>query len=239
MRSSWWRAGAVLVGACLVVGCTTVEEAPCVPGESRACACSSGATGAQVCADDGSSLGECVCTESDGGQHLEDDAASESDAGAVQDAGRELDGGHDAGRERDAGGSTRPDAGPPPEPDAGPPAECTVIPQGGCEPWEACRMVLGWRDVPAHCSPAGTMPETEYDETVHCYDVENDRDLCEAGLYCNRRVGRCVRHCNPGGVPCPDYWSMKYVRNEEQYCCSDIEAAPTAPYCTRTWVPCY
>lgn len=38
----------------------------CVPGQSIACACPNGDTGAQVCNDDGASYGPCIC-EGDGG----------------------------------------------------------------------------------------------------------------------------------------------------------------------------
>lgn len=45
----------------------------CVPGASKACACTNGATGAQVCAADGKSFGECTC---EGGGTVSDSQAT-------------------------------------------------------------------------------------------------------------------------------------------------------------------
>lgn len=60
----------------------------CVPGESRACTCSSGLSGAQLCNAEGSALEACVCDH---------DAAVPVDAGESQDAAvAELDAGIDA-----------------------------------------------------------------------------------------------------------------------------------------------
>jgi hypothetical protein len=39
----------------------------CVPGASKACTCTNGSMGAQVCAADGNSYGECTCEDGSGG----------------------------------------------------------------------------------------------------------------------------------------------------------------------------
>jgi hypothetical protein len=46
---------------------STTATTTCLPGEQRACACAGGATGTQVCAADGKSLGACACAGAGGG----------------------------------------------------------------------------------------------------------------------------------------------------------------------------
>lgn len=68
----------VFFAAATIAGCGGTEARPgsgdagdaglvtavpsCIPGRSVSCACTNGATGAQVCATNGSSYGDCVCT---------------------------------------------------------------------------------------------------------------------------------------------------------------------------------
>jgi hypothetical protein len=59
----------------------------CVPGQSIACACPNGDTGAQICNDDGASYGPCVCEGDDGG----------GDGGTGDDGGTGTGGGSGTG----------------------------------------------------------------------------------------------------------------------------------------------
>lgn len=43
--------------------CVFDDSTVCVPGSSTGCSCSNGRTGSQVCNDDGSAYGACVCTD--------------------------------------------------------------------------------------------------------------------------------------------------------------------------------
>jgi hypothetical protein len=69
----------------------------CDPGRSEACACPTGAMGAQTCADDGQRWLECVCG-----------ASPDSDAGPSADAGGGA-GGHGGGGTQGGGGKPQPD----------------------------------------------------------------------------------------------------------------------------------
>lgn len=55
--------GAIAAGGATVATSEPVEapELLCVPGQSVSCACSDGASSAQVCAEDGQSFGACDC----------------------------------------------------------------------------------------------------------------------------------------------------------------------------------
>lgn len=170
-------------------------EPVCTPGEARACACSSGAMGAQVCSEDGARLGPCECSP------LVDDAGLDVDGGVlVDDAGRAE---RDAGRfeEPDAGQPVEPDAGP--ELDAGPPPRCDLITQEGCvAPYQACRRRRGGPYSLPHsgepdCFPIGTAPE--WTSGTQCWgeDADGGRlDLCGRGLFC-QSFNKCVRFCDP------------------------------------------
>ena len=50
------------LGGC-VAGCPT--DSVCEPGETQDCVCTDGRDGAQSCAEDGESWGECACTGDD------------------------------------------------------------------------------------------------------------------------------------------------------------------------------
>ncbi|WP_053233304.1 hypothetical protein [Sandaracinus amylolyticus] len=184
---------ALAVALLLLAACSSPDPAPpvCAPGESRACICSGGASGEQVCDDEGESLGPCECGVMDGG------GGAVNDAGAL-DAGPEID-----ASARDAGvDGARPDAGRDGGRDSGPPPECNVVPQSGCDTGDACRLSeVGGRSPgigPPECVPSG--PQRE-DETC-----DDDSD-CRAGLFC---VTVCRRYCVPGGVACPDVEGSAY-----------------------------
>lgn len=191
-RGRIWWAGLVAIA----VGCSSAPpiDRVCTPGESRACTCSSGAMGAQVCVEDGARLGPCECRG-------DVDASTALDAGPVPvDAGRLPDAGRDAGR----------DSGPP---DAGPPwGTCWLVPQAGCAEGEACRNLPRsegpetWPTAPPSgapgCEPAGYLGEWEtLSDASRCLNAEY-RDVCAAGLFCYYRRG-CYRYCDPDGEPCP------------------------------------
>lgn len=190
------RRGAWLVVTMIACACSGPAEPACTPGESRACTCPSGAAGAQVCADDGTRLGACVCAELDAG---------------VSDAGRELDASQplrDAGA-RDAYVPPRPDAGPP---DAGPPwGECWLATQAGCEDGQACRLPR-YADDGGVREPRCEWPQGDFGPGTGghpccdqwCFDSEG-RDLCAPGLFCGSAGGAsgCLRYCDPDGEACP------------------------------------
>lgn len=172
--------------AMVLAACSEPAPMVCTPGESRSCACPTGATGAQICADDGSRLGECVCADLDGGGGEMDAGVHEHDAGS--DAGAYArDAGQDAGP---------PDAGPV---DAGPPwGECWLAPQGGCPEGYACRLRYIFPDEPREprCEPAGTLREGE----PCMLEPGTQRDPCAPGLWCSGSTvvsGRCYRYCHP------------------------------------------
>lgn len=83
---------------------TTVElDMPaeqCVPGHHEACWCMSGATGHQVCREDGMAYGHCECPDDSGGDAGTNPEASTEDAGTEPDA--DADAEADAGTELDA-----------------------------------------------------------------------------------------------------------------------------------------
>lgn len=180
--------------AMVLAACSEPAPMVCTPGESRACACPTGATGAQICADDGSRLGECVCADLDGGGGEMDAGVHEHDAGSdagapARDAGQDAgppDAGRDAGP-RDAG---PPDTGPV---DAGPPwGECWLAPQAGCPEGYTCR-VHTYDDAP-HCEPHGPPGTTTCDLRAP--------DRCPRGHVC--WAGYCRAYCDPGAMrPCP------------------------------------
>lgn len=204
MRTSTWRASAVLVGTWVVVGlgCGTEPLEPDAGQGDAGPAVDASPADAGSAEDAGHDAGRVDAGELD---------ASVPDAGPV-DAG-EVDAGSDAG------------------PDAGPPDECTVVPQSGCADGEACR-THEWVESPpgtwmrvyrVHCEPAGDLPE-HWNEGS-CGGIGGD--MCEAGLFCLFGNG-CVRYCIPGGDPCPDFWST--VRNEfQEQRCNDVEGY--APFC--------
>jgi hypothetical protein len=59
------------------------EGGACVPGQSIACACPNGDTGAQVCNEDGASYGPCICEDDGGG----DDGGTGGDGGTDGEGG--------------------------------------------------------------------------------------------------------------------------------------------------------
>lgn len=103
--SRWIVFGVCLAGA--AGGCTS----ECVPGASSACACATGAMGAQVCREDGT-FGTCMCDVAP-----RDAGTATFDGGSMPDSG-ESDGGFDAGT------TTDPDAG---GEDAGTPIEISRV----------------------------------------------------------------------------------------------------------------
>ncbi|MDB4963954.1 MAG: hypothetical protein JWP01_3953 [Myxococcales bacterium] len=81
MKVSEWRAVAAAISFC-VIACN--KDPKCVTGESVACACSTGATGAQVCRASGT-FEPCVCTTpSTPPAHPVTDAMGPRDAGTVE-----------------------------------------------------------------------------------------------------------------------------------------------------------
>jgi hypothetical protein len=121
----------------------------------------------------------------DGG--AEDAALPLADAGEVLDegaldAGVAWDAGADAGM-RDLGT----DAG------RGYDGECTLVPQSGCAPGEACRLVAG----ASVCGPVRVDALVEGDV---CTGGALGSD-CAAGLTCS--IGNCWRFCIPGSA-CAD-----------------------------------
>lgn len=208
-----WRIAMV---AAVLAGCSVAPGGPdadvelvCTPGESRACACSSGASGAQICTDDGRRLGPCTCAELDGGTGGED-------AGGERDAGAELDGGVDAGT----------DGGPR---DAGPPwGECWLVPQAACESGEACRVhdpIFPERY--PHCEPAGALAEG----AVCMLAAGTRRDPCAPGMYCSGDTvasGRCRRYCDPVEDPVCG----------EDHLGDPLECLPHAPVDGHVWHSC-
>lgn len=65
------------------------EGGACVPGQSIACACPNGDTGAQICNEDGASYGPCECTGGDDGGGGGDDGGT----GTGGDGGTDGEGG--------------------------------------------------------------------------------------------------------------------------------------------------
>lgn len=59
---------ATVAFALVVAACSDeVSTTPCAPGDAKSCACTNGDQGAQVCNEDGSAWGTCVCDGSGGG----------------------------------------------------------------------------------------------------------------------------------------------------------------------------
>lgn len=163
----------------------------CAPGESRACACANGATGAQVCSDDGDRLLACECRADDAGV-VELDAQAGIDATITLPDSGPADGGRDATIV-----ITIPDSGPR---DAFA-WDCSVVPQSGCPVGYACRLShVGGR------SPGNGAPECVRagvrDERQSCTSgtADPDADNCQRGLFC---WTTCRRYCEPFGEPCP------------------------------------
>lgn len=180
--------------ALALTACSPAPLEPlCVPGESRECACSSGATGAQVCDDTGEHFMPCACDGADGG--VEDasvaDASSAVDA-SPGDAGGLIDAGRDSGSPVDA---ARPDA---------PTWACSVVPQSGCAPGYACRLShVGGRtpgNGPPECVDAGFRGERDISCTRWSGVPDSPPDDCAEGLFC---WIVCRRYCLPSGDPCP------------------------------------
>lgn len=116
----WW-----LVGLALTMwACDDDDDAGgsgCIPGQSAACACESGATGAQVCQAD-ETFGACVCAPATDGAT---DSATGGDMGSDATA-------TDAGRDAS------------PFPDASPPDAAPVDMMPDAMPGH--RYLAGWRD---------------------------------------------------------------------------------------------
>lgn len=226
MRSSEWRAGAVLIGALVVGACGAPERGSCTD-----VVCDGGVLEGDAGRRDAGSLDAGVLR--DAGRPRDAGGGHELDAGVTRDASAARDAG---GGDRDAGadsGFRRSDAG---TSDAGSP-ECSVFPQSGCADGEACRD-LGWFRlddastiygyVAPHCEPAGALPEHYgdplYGESAHCRDlaapVGSSGDMCTADLFCIEGFGPtgCVRRCDPMGDPCPQFWSTRYARFLDQCC---------------------
>jgi hypothetical protein len=139
-----------------------------------------------------------IAPSSDAGR----DAQLEADGGDDVDAGGPIDAGRDAGSDAaiaDAGS----DAGPP---DGGPPdagwGECSIVPQSGCMPGEACRRSEsfgGPETGPPACEPAGPL-----EEGAACSTAGDD--LCSPGLFC---WVVCRRYCNTD-ADCPDRMGSPY-----------------------------
>lgn len=212
--------GAVLIAA-LALGCSSVPavEPLCTPGESRACTCPSGATGAQVCDAAGDRLGPCECAPpNDLDAGAGDDDAGERPHDAGRDAGHELerDGSADAGEALDASG--RADSGSEPELDAGAPwGECSIVPQAGCGPAEACRRAWTKEEggerrtsypgiFEPRCEPSGPLEQHEPGDCLALPPgADEGQDQCAAGLFCDHPSGTCSRYCDPDAAdPCPD-----------------------------------
>ena len=80
----------------LLVGCTTdnvasnddTSDDPCVPGQSIACECDDGSSGAQVCEPDGIGYDECLCegADDDGGDDDPGDGGDDDDGPASDSA---------------------------------------------------------------------------------------------------------------------------------------------------------
>ena len=85
-------------------GCSGAST--CVPGASQPCACTSGASGAQVCRADGT-FGACTCDAADAGSMDAAMSDAASDAGTVDDSGAVDSGAGDSG----AGDSGASDSG--------------------------------------------------------------------------------------------------------------------------------
>ncbi len=78
--------------AALAVACSdgdSINPNGCTPGEQQSCACPGGTEGVQVCAEDGTSLGECDCggTTSDCGNGALDSGEECDDGNTVNDDG--------------------------------------------------------------------------------------------------------------------------------------------------------
>lgn len=204
-----WTPGLATVLAVCVAGCAT--DAICTAGESRPCACPGGASGTQICGDDGAP-GECVCTPTedasvpiDGGRPDASRDASMLDAGRVDasappDAFTRDASSRDAGRDAavaDAGVDARADA---------PTWECSVVPQSGCPVGYACRLSI----VTTSCGPGCTTSRTPGNGPPECVPagIRSPEttcagaiaDDCQAGLFC---FSTCRRYCDPGGPACP------------------------------------
>lgn len=244
MRSSGWRAGAVLVGALVAGACGAPVDGWCAD-----VMCDGGVLEGDAGRGDAGSLDAGAMHDAGHPRDAGVDADHELDAGAPRDAGAARDAG---GGDRDAGadsGFRRSDAG---TSDAGLP-ECSVFPQSGCGDGEACREYgeVRWdggamfRRVAPHCEPAGTLPEHYGDSffgdpdtcRVSAAGAGQSGDLCEADLFCSDYIiGRglgCVRRCDPAGEPCPSYWSTRYARLYEQHC----DDSGAIPFCARGAAP--
>lgn len=127
-----------------------------------------------------------------------DDAGEVLDEGAL-DAGVAWDAGADAGM-RDLGT----DAG------RGYDGECTLVPQSGCAPGEACRLQRVSMTFVSACESVGYYALAEGQSLPHtpgsglpyaCRDASGD--ACAAGLFCMDT--QCRRYCVVGGDPgqCP------------------------------------
>lgn len=92
-----YRAVIALAGL-QVLACSNAPPPSCVLGESRACACTDGRSGAQEC-EPGGALGPCVCTGAPDAEVAELDASVPFDADPGLDAGADVgnDGGSDVG----------------------------------------------------------------------------------------------------------------------------------------------
>ncbi len=115
----------------------------CIPGQSAACACTDGATGAQICRDDGT-FDACVCAPASDAR-----SAPPVDDPEARDA---------LGRPADAAGTPVADARVAPEPDAARPdavvalpdaalvADAAVAPEPDADPLGGHVFIGGWRD---------------------------------------------------------------------------------------------
>lgn len=163
-------------------------EPLCAPSESRSCACTSGAMGAQVCGESRQRFEPCVCDGTDGGVdagHPElVDAGADAGGVAPHDAGVDAavaDGGPADGGPRDGGPV-----------DAG---RCTIVPQSGCPAGQACRyQYTSMMRTGIACEPAGIGIDGQT-----CERFDGGGDSCAPGYWCSFF---CRRSCNTD-ADCP------------------------------------
>ena len=81
----WTLVVLLFEGLLLLAGCPGTEQT-CEPGGTQECTCAGGASGGQVCADDGLRWNACDCGTGDDDDAADDDATGDDDVSGDDDA---------------------------------------------------------------------------------------------------------------------------------------------------------
>ena len=222
----------LVVGIALVMlsACSS-DDGPvrvCEPGDQKTCACPGGASGAQVCADDGAKWGACMGCDTVDGDTDTDAVVTDGDDDIVADGDDTLDADPEPEPDPDSIEEAEPE--PEPEPEVEPEPESEPVPQGTCAfTGEVCTtqddcpqdtlqgFIITRDDYPSEACAFEARFETAITNTCEgrtYYGCETEYD-CPDGMHCgsyasnwcegNNAYGTCsCSNCDPCQLSTPN-----------------------------------